>query len=289
MRLAFNLDLNLKFKKFRKNNPTIEFALKKEYEGLYAPPIPAIEMLPTWYTQLPSFRVNGEAQSKSHVFLNNREGVEDKFERTTTIKQCMPVFDVLTAGYLITCPVDLAIKYARNELTGPIVNFTWEGETSTPVISTHDAQQLDRKFFGPNTIIGNTAYKLTNNWKITTPKGYSVLYTSPYFHAPSLRIMPGIVDTDQWHNTNFPFEWIGGDGEFVIKKGTPLVQVIPFKREDWSYSTTYLNSAQYHKFDVKMNQVTTLLSNGYKKLFWSKKNYKVPAEEKEQAKCPFNH
>ena len=51
------------------------------------------------------------------------------------------------------------------------------------------------------------------------------------------KVLDGVVDTDTYYNNiNFPFIWTGGSGEFVIPKGTPLVQVIPFRRESSEFS-----------------------------------------------------
>ena len=45
-------------------------------------------------------------------------------------------------------------------------------------------------------------------------------------------IISGIVDTDSYPALiNFPFFATGPDGVHVIEKGTPLVQVIPFRRD----------------------------------------------------------
>ena len=42
-----------------------------------------------------------------------------------------------------------------------------------------------------------------------------------------------MVDTDQYLSPiHFPFFATAEDGLYVIEKGTPLVQVIPFRRDD---------------------------------------------------------
>ena len=55
-------------------------------------------------------------------------------------------------------------------------------------------------------------------------------------------IIPGIVDTDSFSlEINFPIV-LNGDKypviKTTIKKGTPYVQVIPFKREKWKMKIT---------------------------------------------------
>ena len=45
--------------------------------------------------------------------------------------------------------------------------------------------------------------------------------------------MAGIVDTDSYSaHIHFPFFATAPDGLHVVEKGTPLVQVIPFRRAD---------------------------------------------------------
>lgn len=47
-----------------------------------------------------------------------------------------------------------------------------------------------------------------------------------------IEIVAGIVDTDTYHAPiHFPFFAIGEDGLHVIEKGSPLAQVIPFRRD----------------------------------------------------------
>ncbi len=46
-------------------------------------------------------------------------------------------------------------------------------------------------------------------------------------------MLSGLVDTDSYRSpVNFPFVAVADDGVYTLKKGTPLVQVIPFRRAD---------------------------------------------------------
>jgi hypothetical protein len=46
-------------------------------------------------------------------------------------------------------------------------------------------------------------------------------------------VVAGIVDTDTYAaHIHFPFFPVGPDGVHVIEKGTPLVQIFPFRRAD---------------------------------------------------------
>jgi hypothetical protein len=81
-------------------------------------------------------------------------------------------------------------------------------------------------------------YKIINPWIIKTPPGYSCLFVPPLNNTDDrFSIIPAIVDTDTFPNEiNFPIV-INGDKyptlDTVLKKGTPYVQVIPFKRDKW--------------------------------------------------------
>ncbi|RUV52573.1 hypothetical protein EOA85_28405, partial [Mesorhizobium sp. M5C.F.Ca.IN.020.29.1.1] len=76
--------------------------------------------------------------------------------------------------------------------------------------------------------------KFHNYWSIRTPPGWSCLFLPP-LNRPTqpFECVAGIVDTDRYAaDIHFPFFATAPDGLYVIEKGTPLVQVIPVRRED---------------------------------------------------------
>jgi hypothetical protein len=83
------------------------------------------------------------------------------------------------------------------------------------------------------------------------------------------KVLDGVVDTDTYHNhVNFPFLWTGGDGEFFIPKGTPLVQVIPFVRSEAHLEVVALDET---KVENVRSTLGTKLKNGYRDEFWSRR------------------
>lgn len=49
---------------------------------------------------------------------------------------------------------------------------------------------------------------------------------------PLFQVFSGVVDTDTYQShIHFPFVATAPDGVHVVKKGTPLLQVIPFRRD----------------------------------------------------------
>jgi hypothetical protein len=119
-------------------------------------------------------------------------------------------------------------------------------------------------------------YKIMNPWKIKTPKGYSCLFVPPLNNSDDrFSIIPGIVDTDTFPNEiNFPIV-INGDKypvlETLIKKGTPYVQVIPFKRDSWKMTISPRKQKEIQNSRIFFG---LKILNIYKDKYWNKKSWK---------------
>ena len=106
---------------------------------------------------------------------------------------------------------------------------------------------------------------------IQLPKGYSALIMHPLnrYDLPFITL-GGIVDADHTiSNTNIPF-FLKKGFEGIIERGTPIAQIIPFKRENWisqKDKDLFINNYTYMK-ESRLH-VTSL----YKKKYWHKKNY----------------
>ena len=85
-------------------------------------------------------------------------------------------------------------------------------------------------------------------------------------------IISGIVDTDTYINViNFPFILRKRDKQFLIKKGEPMVQIIPFKRESWKMWSGFYIEKLHSK---TINLLSSEWVDRYKKMFWNKKSFK---------------
>jgi hypothetical protein len=84
--------------------------------------------------------------------------------------------------------------------------------------------------------------------------------------------LSGVVETDTYINTvNFPFILKKRDNQFLFKKGEPMVQVIPFKRESWKMWSGFKFEKEHSITD---NKLGSLIIDRYKRFFWRKKTYK---------------
>jgi hypothetical protein len=178
-----------------------------------------------------------------------------------TLKKCLPVRDCLTSGYAIPLWTDLAIDA---DIENDILHFNWLDDKEQH-IQIHEQYQIEDTPIIKK-VIGKQAYKFMSPWRIKTPPGYSCLFVSPMYHELPFEILPGIVDTDGMHQVNFPFIYTGKPGKYTAYQGTPLVQVIPFKRDEWK-----LKISSNDKDDNK--QVNSFLGGIYRKLFYNKKKF----------------
>ena len=172
-------------------------------------PQPAFKVIPDWYKNMDSY-IGGERKPNGNGHTS------------ATVKKCMPVFDAITAGYIIESPADVYVSLKNGEQY-----FEW---SSLNLISFHPVEQA------PNHPARKPhAYpKWNNHWAIRTPKGYSTLFIQPLHRESLFTILPGIVDTDTYTPpVNFPFVINDPTFEGIIPKGTPIAQVIPFKRDNW--------------------------------------------------------
>ena len=235
-------------------NKKIKFiASREEMLDVWPHPKPATHFIPDEYKKMP------------RLFKNSFHN--------PTVKTCMPFLDSLTAGYIIPFDQDYVIESMsaiQEDTKKPILRYKISpANHDYSDVGSHEANQLPsswRKHYG------DMAGKFHNKWLIKTPPGYSCLFVKP-MNRIELRfdIIPGIVETDTYISLiNFPFV-IREKGQFIIKKGDPMIQVIPFKRESWKMWCGFY----YEKLHTKtLNLLNSEYLDRYKKMFWKKKSFK---------------
>jgi hypothetical protein len=239
---VFNTTTNIQF------TPELEV-----YEVLEAYPRPASSFLPKWFKDMPE-KLN---PSSKDILLEDRV-------LNSTIKKCAPFLDSLTSGYMFPLPADVQVSQTPEQY-----RISWS--TTFKIAETHSITQV------PTLPVPDEyepmPYKWIGTYAIKTPPGYSVLITHPlnHFDLPFFSFS-GVVDTDAYSfsSVSFPF-YLRKDFEGIIKKGTPIAQVIPFKRENWKSEIMPYGS------DKRVKHATDILKNSidraYKKKYWAKKKY----------------
>ena len=171
----------------------------------------------------------------------------------------MPATDMLTSGYIIQNVIDVDV--IKEKTQGNFVENRIKVKDTKYAPEAHRFEMCPVK--NPDSRTDKQHWiKLKNPWLVRTPPGYSCLFIQPvYEFNPNLRLLSGIVDTDTF---DLPVEfpgWIVND--HVIKAGQPLMQVIPFKREDWNMTMEFTDT-----HDPKMTDDLR-----YKDLFHVKKKF----------------
>jgi hypothetical protein len=236
----------------------IKFYPYSEDTSIFSPvPETSSRFLPEWYKKTPSTIDNGG-------MAFGQPG--------TTVKKCMPIFDLITAGYMITAPCDIyldATNPEKLEWSIPMPLLSYQGD----MFAIHAPEQyenlpINKKIHHKNLL------RVFPFWAVGTPKGYSLLVLQPtYSDSSPLTALQAIVDTDTFITDGHLSFLVEKDFKGVIKQGTPLIQVIPFKRESWQKEIVSTEDAQgvFHSQRLK---VRSMFLNGYKNLFRSKKEYR---------------
>ena len=203
-----------------------------------------------------------------------------------TIKGCIPFLESLTSGYLLKVAQDYAFVHNTKDITGkPDIEWHPTELDGGLMYSKSINLQGGRPNMHPiEQVLGSPLVeknknlpflKIFNPWLIKTPPGYSCLFLPPMNNTDDrFSIIPAIVDTDTLtQEINFPIV-INGDKyptlDTTIKKGTPYVQVIPFKREPWKMKieSASTKTLQRGKMFHGLNSIHI-----YKNKFWNKKKW----------------
>jgi hypothetical protein len=200
-----------------------------------------------------------------------------------TIRACMPFQDSLMAGYVLKNPIDQEFNFLKENNQGiedvwvrvPSHSFTKDKtfQNINEGNETHPIEQLGGKDGGCPFVKMNAEkafYKILNPFTIILPKGYSCLLT-PLLNRPDPRFTPltGIVDEGNDLPPNFPIV-MHKKGTWLLKKGEPVIGVIPFKREKWKMKIE-IKTKDFHR---RMNfSYGSKIIRWYRDLIWKRKQW----------------
>jgi hypothetical protein len=235
----------------------IKFEARDEYGWDVAErPYPATQAVPDWWKAMTPYSKSEDNPKGTKLIVRDRVS-------NAGPKKCVPMLDAITSGYIIPLWADVQIK---ND--GPNKFITWR--TTEPVFQEHGHQAREEVEVPVG--FNSQVFKFMNKWRIITPKGYSCLITQPFgYRQTGVQAIPAVIDTDRSNLEILPPVWFTNDFEGILEKGTPMVQVIPFKRSDWKAEYSYLKNGEYQKLEDK-NFGGTIV-NHYMKKIWSKKTY----------------
>ncbi len=225
------------------------YPIHKEFEDLLKlyPPVKARDFLPSWYKKQPGYK---------------KEDV--KFgPNIRKAKHCPAITHELTDGIIIPSWTDITIRYTKEktEWWASVGDINWRDRNAENFnwLATHGYQQtkhmdLNIGLFG--------ALKLNSPYYIQTEPGVWTKFTDLFHHIRrDVRFIPGTVETDIWHEVNFPFEFNkpledNREKTLIVKAGDPLIMLTPIKASPIKptvtlneYSENFVND--FHKHELK--------------------------------------
>lgn len=220
-------------------------------------PGPIIKTIPDWYRKADRFakKPNGE-------FWKGQDN-----GKIPTWKACPAIFDIMGTGYTLKTPCDIEFSQPdKNTLSITIANKKYKDFCTLR----HPLDQFEH----PHGYY-QTHFAWFPDWAVETPEGYSALYSQPFnrFELPFLTTS-GIIDNDKINLPgSMPF-FLREGFTGIIPAGTPFVQIIPFKRENW---TSEVIIEEPHKLDDKnmKNSMKYRVPDGgvYKNKDWEPRKY----------------
>lgn len=207
-------------------------------------PISAIKSLPEWYKTAKRFDKND----------------------IPTFKTCASFLDAFSMGYQFLFPCDIGIDVVDNNIK---IDIDEKYKHLFQVRAPMENLVVPAGCF-------ETHFAFIPQWGVQLPEGYSALYTQPFnrFDLP-FTVTSGVIENDKIINPGaIPF-FILNSFRGIIKKGTPFVQVVPFKREDWESNIILEDKNKIMQISIENGKKFRSVKSGYyKNNFWKAKIFK---------------
>jgi hypothetical protein len=235
----------------------IKFWSHQEYNNINTQPVSAKKTMPLWFTKSSKYWLDNDGNP---IVVNG-----DGDQKYPGFKKCPAMVDIFTSGYSLTTPCDVEI-------------FEEDGKKYSKVEPGFEKFCNKRDgaagFYIPKDY-SEDLFHWFPNWGFILPKGYSAMIMHPinHYELPFLTIN-GIMDSDIYDLPGYQPFFIRKDFVGIIPKGTPYMQIIPFKRENWISSFEYLEKSEIsNRYDAHEKKYRSPLGGVYRKETWSEKKY----------------
>jgi hypothetical protein len=227
---------------------------------LFPEPVPAFKEIPSWF-------------KKILPFYENNDTPVDGVQRLT-VKRCVAFLDMLSSGYIIKAPFDIYIDTTNGQkifqIPKAMESFAKTG--IKPMISAHDIKQVEGYPIDKDQYIEHI-FRINPIWVAKGSNGVSAIFMQPQHHEVSpLYAVAAVIDIDGYPSDGLLSFLVKKDFRGYVQKGTPLVQVIPFMRQDF-VSEIIKDQKESDKVKEIVNKVRTVFNSGYRRLMWKKKSY----------------
>jgi antitoxin (DNA-binding transcriptional repressor) of toxin-antitoxin stability system len=238
------------------NKKIVFVARDSYYNEVLLKPEPSSHFLPEWWKKMDQYEVIGE---------NNNKKLITRFGNTNASpRKCVPMFDAFNSGYIIPLWSDVQVNSTSDNV---LINW----RVKEPVFTTHGDMA---KLIGTPPGYKKQVFKYGSGYHIYLPKGYSMLVLPPLgYRGLPFQAIPAVIDADKSTlGLEFPVWVKEGMDEEIVEKGTPIVQIIPFKRESWRSEFNFYESGISKAIEDRSFGST--LENHYMRKVRQHKSYK---------------
>ena len=237
----------------------IIFHSNKNYNSLDSNenPEPSAKSMPNWYLDAEIYAKD----PRNGKFIPNYDG-----GKLPTFKACPAILDLFTTGYVLKTPCDLKFYKENNMFKVDVPAKYKDFCDSRPPMPGFKVPKGYAK----------SHFHWWPNWAPELPEGYSALYVNPLnnFGLPFITVA-GIIDNDKFNTPGLMPFFLQEDFEGVVPAGTPYVQIIPFKRDDWEMDLKMHTPEEILERHKKSADTFRIPDGGiYKKSFWTRRKYK---------------
>lgn len=233
---------------------TIKFYTTDDCFSAIPHPEPAIKFLPDWYSEMETKINNNNVDDNCNLIVPHK-----------TMKMCFGVIDSFSYGYIIPSFCDFNLHWQNDKLK---IETSWEKNFISGFV-----ESQFKEFKLPEDHV-RSMVKITLPWRIETSPGTSILVTKPKWRNINFEIYEGLVDSDQYVNHIHAIISFSRKEKVSIKRGQPLIQIIPLIRDEWNSKVQVWSAKEESKFNRQQNTVNSYLAGGYKKHFWKQKKFK---------------
>jgi len=179
-------------------------------------PVPASKNIAPYWKDMPLFHNDGDLEK----YKNKTADRKNVF---LSLKHCMPYLDAMISGYHYLLHTDIHI-YVNNE-GFPVI--TWDSHKEPVGLRVLKEMPIPHGHYQAH-------YGWQMWWGAEVPEGWSILFTHPIsrYDLP-FTTTSGLVDSDKYPLPGNVSFHIKDNFEGVIKAGTPIMSIIPIRRENW--------------------------------------------------------
>jgi len=187
------------------------------------------------------------------------------------IARCPGIVDVLTTGYVVSAWHDIAVRSGPSSLETYAPAVDLEELLEKPVLQVQQGDSI-AKHIPKRPWSNKSILKINTPWHIISDCKFMML-PMPYTDQFEFESCIGILDPSVSSEINIQ-GYVNGHGEFTIRAGTPLCQLVPISQQTYDLKVRDANDHD-HKWitrrkyynSIGFNLNKNIVSKAYNKFF----------------------